>query len=291
MSNLATSCLINVLYKLSKWIYNGSCYKSVTKMLGVDETVKKSIISYKRLSLLVACTLSIILLGVLRSQAYEDNSMEATPIFASSDKMVQTMTCMEEMSLPCEYVEDEDLYIGENIVVKEAVTGIKETTIMLTYSNGKEETREILDEEIIQEPVARVVHIGTKEKPRYIVPVENYIFTSGFGARWGTVHCGVDLAVPTGTDVAAAAAGEVIQSGWNGGYGISVYIRHDDGSITRYGHMSETLVCVGDKVSQGDIIGRSGSTGDSTGPHLHFEIRIDGEAVDPCNYFDEDIKL
>jgi murein DD-endopeptidase MepM/ murein hydrolase activator NlpD len=186
---------------------------------------------------------------------------------------------MEAVSLPCEYIDDEDLYVGEQVVTCEEQPGICETTVMVTYENGEETEREVIDREMVVEPVSGEVHVGVREKPLYVLPVEDYVFTSGYGARWGTTHCGIDLAVTTGT--------VVIQSGWNGGYGISVYLEHDDGSVTRYGHMSETLVMVGERVTQGETIGLSGNTGDSTGPHVHFEIRIDDSAVDPCGYFDE----
>ena len=245
--------------------------------------------SYKGLSLLVMCTLSVGLLGLLRAQAYNAEAFEISGRQALNTDSVQTYTYLEKIEPPCIRIDDSELYVGEEEVYQEAKEGLREVTVMVTYDRGIESEREILDREVIEEAVAKEIHVGTKVKPRYILPVENYVFTSGFGPRWGTTHCGIDLAVPTGTSVKAAADGNVIQSGWNGGYGISVYIQHDDGSITRYGHMSETLVSVGQRVSQGDLIGLSGSTGDSTGPHVHFEIRIDDQAVDPCNYFDEAI--
>lgn len=94
-------------------------------------------------------------------------------------------------------------------------------------------------------------------------------------------HGGIDLAVDSGTPVAAALDGVVVRSGWVGAYGYAVYLEHGDGLQTRYAHLSELLVEVGDSVRQGDIIARTGSTGASTGPHLHFEIRVQGQAVDP----------
>jgi murein DD-endopeptidase MepM/ murein hydrolase activator NlpD len=230
----------------------------------------------------------MLMIWVMKEQSlYVKESYAAakeTPIVANT---VQTYTYMETVNLPCEYIDDEELYVGETLVTCEEQSGIYETTVMVTYENGEETEREIIDREMVSEPVSKEIHVGVKEKPLYILPVENYVFTSGYGARWGTTHCGIDLAVPTGTDVMAAADGTVIQSGWNGGYGISVYLQHDDGSVTRYGHMSETCVIVGEYVTQGEVVGLSGNTGDSTGPHVHFEIRIDGAAVDPSAYFDE----
>ncbi|HEX7021276.1 MAG TPA: M23 family metallopeptidase, partial [Trueperaceae bacterium] len=99
-----------------------------------------------------------------------------------------------------------------------------------------------------------------------------------------TYHGGVDLAVPLGTQILAAKAGTVAKAGWGGAYGYTVYLDHQDGSQTRYGHMSRIWVVAGQVVGRGDILGLTGSTGASTGPHLHFEVRLDGRPVDPLAY-------
>jgi murein DD-endopeptidase MepM/ murein hydrolase activator NlpD len=102
-------------------------------------------------------------------------------------------------------------------------------------------------------------------------------FTSGYGPRWGRMHRGIDIAGPVGTPIVAAASGVVVRSGWNsGGYGNLVDIRHADGSLTRYAHNSRLLVREGQQVNQGQQIAAMGSTGFSTGPHLHFEIHLPG---------------
>jgi murein DD-endopeptidase MepM/ murein hydrolase activator NlpD len=108
--------------------------------------------------------------------------------------------------------------------------------------------------------------------------------TSGFGWRWGRMHEGIDIAVPTGTPIAAAASGTVIYAGWMGGYGNLVVIDHGSGLATAYGHNSSLAAGVGQAVAQGQIISYAGSTGHSTGPHLHFEVRINGSPVDPLGY-------
>jgi murein DD-endopeptidase MepM/ murein hydrolase activator NlpD len=108
--------------------------------------------------------------------------------------------------------------------------------------------------------------------------------TSGFGWRWGRMHEGVDIGAPTGTPIVAAAAGTVIVSGWMGGYGNLVVIDHGGGLATAYAHQSSIAAGVGQAVAQGQVIGYVGSTGHSTGPHLHFEVRINGAAVDPLGY-------
>jgi murein DD-endopeptidase MepM/ murein hydrolase activator NlpD len=108
--------------------------------------------------------------------------------------------------------------------------------------------------------------------------------TSPFGWRWGRMHEGIDLGAAYGTPIAAAGAGTVIYAGWLGGYGNLTVIDHGGGLSTAYGHQSHIGVVVGQQVTQGEIIGNVGSTGHSTGPHLHFEVRVDGRAVDPLGY-------
>lgn len=110
------------------------------------------------------------------------------------------------------------------------------------------------------------------------------VVTSGFGTRWGRMHEGVDIAVPEGTPVRAAAAGTVIFSGWLGGYGNLVVVDHGGSLSTAYAHNSSLLVAVGQTVASGQELALSGTTGHSTGPHVHFEVRVDGSAVDPLGY-------
>ena len=108
--------------------------------------------------------------------------------------------------------------------------------------------------------------------------------TSGFGARWGTIHKGIDWGVPVGTACRASRAGRVVSAGWSGGYGYCVVIDHGDGVKTRYAHLSSIQVSAGQYVDQGEVIARTGNTGDSTGPHIHFEIIVNGTAVNPAGY-------
>lgn len=122
-------------------------------------------------------------------------------------------------------------------------------------------------------------------------------FTSGFGVRSDpflgrpAMHTGLDFRAAMGDPVRATANGKVVSSGWAGGYGRMVEIDHGNGLATRYGHMSEINVKVGDQIKIGQVIGAVGSTGRSTGPHLHYETRIDGEAVDPQKFLRAGVRL
>ena len=108
--------------------------------------------------------------------------------------------------------------------------------------------------------------------------------SSGFGMRWGRLHAGIDMPLPEGTGLRAADSGTVAIAGWVGGYGNYTCIQHGGSLSTCYGHQSSISVSVGQSVSQGQVIGYSGNTGNSTGPHLHFEVRINGSPVDPLGY-------
>jgi murein DD-endopeptidase MepM/ murein hydrolase activator NlpD len=129
-------------------------------------------------------------------------------------------------------------------------------------------------------PVAGPIQHGSGA---LIWPVSGPV-TSGFGYRWGRLHAGIDIAVPVGTAMRAADGGRVAIAGWVGGYGNYTCIQHGGSLSTCYGHQSSISVSVGQSVSQGQVIGASGNTGNSTGPHVHFETRINGNPVDPMGY-------
>src|SRR5918994_3488779 len=128
-----------------------------------------------------------------------------------------------------------------------------------------------------------VVTTGPPSASGFIWPVHG-VLTSGFGWRWGRMHEGIDLAASTGTPVVAAASGTVIVAGWLGGYGNLVVIDHGNGISTAYGHNTSVAVGFGQSVAQGQLVAYSGNTGHSTGPHVHFEVRINGSPVDPLGY-------
>jgi murein DD-endopeptidase MepM/ murein hydrolase activator NlpD len=110
------------------------------------------------------------------------------------------------------------------------------------------------------------------------------VLTSSYGWRWGRMHEGIDLAVPSGTPVVASASGTVVVAGWMGGYGNLVVVDHGNGLATAYGHNASVTVGYGQSVAQGQLIAYAGNTGYSTGPHVHFEVRVNGTPVDPLGY-------
>jgi len=119
------------------------------------------------------------------------------------------------------------------------------------------------------------------QQPLYVMPTKG-IFTSNFGYRWGVLHAGIDLANSIGTPIYAVSDGIVIDAGPTAGYGMWVKLRHADGTVTLYGHVNTTLVSVGERVMAGDQIATMGNRGNSTGPHLHFEVLQGGtERIDP----------
>jgi len=117
----------------------------------------------------------------------------------------------------------------------------------------------------------------------FIWPVSGPV-TSPFGMRWGRMHTGIDIGVPYGTPIRAAASGQVIYAGWMDGYGNLVFIDHGRGISTGYAHQSRIAVSNGQAVTQGQVIGYVGCTGHCFGPHLHFEVRVNGTPVDPLGY-------
>lgn len=203
---------------------------------------------------------------------------------------VEQSTYEESYYAQTEYIDVEEWYTTHTEVVQEEAAGYHEVTAMITKKNGMEQSREIVDEVVLQEPTPKIIKRGTQTPPTYIKPISGGRLSSNFGGRKApkkgasTNHKGIDWATPTGTAVMASSGGTVSVAGWQNGYGYVVYINHPDGRQTRYGHLSKILVSAGQKVQQGQKIALSGNTGRSTGPHLHFELRINGQAVNPLNY-------
>ena len=188
------------------------------------------------------------------------------------------------------YVDNDDWYTTQTQTLQEPSAGHRIVVADVSYRNHEEVDRTILKEEITYEAVPKIVERGTKIPPTYIKPISGGRRSSGFGRRKAptrgasSYHKGIDWATPVGTAVMASSTGTVAKAGWGSGYGYVVYINHADGRQTRYGHLSKVLVSPGQTVNQGQKIALSGNTGVSTGPHVHFEILINGSQVDPFKY-------
>ncbi|MEV4492304.1 M23 family metallopeptidase [Micromonospora coxensis] len=141
---------------------------------------------------------------------------------------------------------------------------------------------------------ARDSQVSATEQDPWLLPLQGYDFNSPYGMRWGKLHTGIDLVAPEGTPYVAIHSGTVTKAGWFGGYGYAVIVQHADGSEAIYGHSSSVSVREGQQVKAGDQLGLVGNTGHSYGSHLHLEIHVKGEPLDPVPWLQErgvDIKL
>lgn len=202
---------------------------------------------------------------------------------------IEVSTFAEAVPFETEYKDSSYYYKGEEVTSVAGQDGRASVTARLTKHNGEVVAREDIEREVIVQPVNKVILKGTKIKPptvgtgSFIRPV-NVPISSRYGYRWGRRHLGDDYAAAVGTPIKASDGGTVVTAGWYYGYGLTVIINHGGGVKTLYGHCSRLNVSVGDKVFQGQNIAAVGNTGNSTGPHCHFEIIVNGSHVDPSLY-------
>jgi len=182
------------------------------------------------------------------------------------------------------------MFNDEKTVKQEGEYGTSQIDAVVTEKNGVQIAKEVLKEQVIKGPQTEIIITGTKDPPPkkgtgyFINPLPGSGISSRFGSRSGGFHLGQDMTSPTGTPIKAADGGTVTFAGYSGSYGYVVDIDHGRGFTTRYAHASALYVTTGEKVYQGEVIAAVGTTGVSTGPHLHFEVRIYGEIVNPANY-------
>lgn len=220
----------------------------------------------------------------------------------------EVVTCQEQVDFIKKKEKSDKLYVGQSKVKEKGEKGVKKITKKVIRQNGQAVKEEVKDEELLKKPEEEIILTGTKvpepteEKTaaftasrsggrmedssgQFVKPVSEFKVTSPFGPRWGKTHRGVDLGMPSGASIYAADGGTVIQSGYSGSYGNLVKVDHGNGTITYYAHCSKLLTSQGQTVSKGQEIAKVGSTGNSTGPHLHFEVLVNGTNVNPMNYF------
>ncbi|HHX28773.1 MAG: peptidoglycan DD-metalloendopeptidase family protein [Bacillota bacterium] len=216
------------------------------------------------------------------------NLVVPDPYVTLASREVVTYTVSIPYSVEVTY--DESMWPWQETVIQAGRSGSKEITQEIIRENGKEMSRVTLNEKLLSYPVTKKISRGSKQVPPMgsedmVWPIQGTI-TSHFGWRWGRMHEGVDIGAKTGTEVLAADSGMVSFAGWNGNYGYLVKIDHGGGKETRYAHLSKMAVKTGDTVTKGKVIGYVGSTGRSTGPHLHFEVRINGTAKNPLGFYE-----
>ncbi|MBQ0040467.1 MAG: M23 family metallopeptidase [Clostridiales bacterium] len=240
--------------------------------------------------------------SVNKNSIYDENNKEQLEAVSRGDKicihktvdpvsveMVETGKMKEIVPYETIKKKSKKYYIGDEVVEVKGVDGVQIFEGTLTKVGGKVVDRDTKSIEVLTEKVDKLILVGTTKRPKtaptgtFKNPLTpgSYVVTSRPGWRWGRTHEGVDMGCGIGNPVYASDGGVITCSGGYGGYGNCIDIQHNDGWMSRYGHLNSMVVKVGDKVYQGQLIGYSGNSGRSTGPHLHFEIRKNGKFVDP----------
>jgi len=188
-----------------------------------------------------------------------------------------------------EVEEDSSMPKGDTKVKQEGKDGTRVANYRISEQNGKVITKDLVKEDVIQEPVKHIVIKGTKVIPSrgdgsFAWPTVGGYVSSHVGYRWGRMHKGLDIARPANRTIKAADNGVVVSAGYDGGFGNKIVVNHQNGFQTVYAHLASIEVRVGQVVSKGSKIGVMGSTGDSTGVHLHFEIHKNGNIENPLKY-------
>ena len=220
-------------------------------------------------------------------------------------RVYRQITYKETIPFETKVWQDKNHYIGEKNIVVRGVNGEQEVVAEIALTDGVETARTVLKTTVLKQPVTQKMQVGSKKGKRpvgngivtgnFAWPLPRYTtITSPYGARWGTVHQGIDISGYNvfGKSIVAADGGTVYAvnstSSWGtgmfAGYGYAVIIDHGKGLKTLYAHCSSVVVKAGQKVSRGQTIAYVGSTGKSTGPHLHFEVRVNNKRVDPLPY-------
>ncbi|NDI36922.1 M23 family metallopeptidase [Chengkuizengella sediminis] len=232
---------------------------------------------------------------------YENNSLSEDSILNIGDELdVTVLKPTLSVETIEEVVEEQDIQFARDIKVdptlkkgrSEVITkgqmGKKEIVFKVNKLDGREISREIIKDTTLIEPVTEVVKQGSKIVPgagtgNFRWPLVSPSITSYYGYRWGSLHAALDM-VSGNKKILAADTGTVVSAGWNGSYGNAIVIDHNNGYRTLYGHLSSIHVSAGMNVERGEQIGVMGSTGNSTGPHLHFEIIKNGAQQNPLVY-------
>jgi murein DD-endopeptidase MepM/ murein hydrolase activator NlpD len=206
--------------------------------------------------------------------------------------LVKTVTYEEAIPYKTETVKDDTMWTWDQKVKQPGEKGSKEVAAEVLFKNGLKVSETVIGEKVLKDPVTRVVARGTKAEVafrgsgRFLWPTVGQI-TSPYGKRGREFHSGIDIAQSKGAPVRASNSGTVTFAGWRGGYGNLVIVNHGGGIETYYAHNSSITVSVGKQVEKGQQIATVGSTGRSSGSHVHFEIRVNSSPVNPLNYLNK----
>lgn len=202
---------------------------------------------------------------------------------------VEEIEYIEDTNYEVQVEYDKNMYANQKQVKVEGKKGKSKVVANEIRHNGMLFEREVINEEVLEKPVDELVVKGTKEVPKtiatgsFLMPTRGRI-SSRYGMRWGRMHKGLDIAASNGSPIKAADGGKVTFTGRKGSYGNLVEIDHGNGYKTRYAHCSKILVKTGERVYKGQHIANVGSTGNSTGPHVHLEVLKNGANVNPANF-------
>ena len=214
-------------------------------------------------------------------------------------KITKEVTFTEDIDFDTTYVETKDLLEGSSSIKIRGIKGKQKSVYNVSYINSEETSRTLVSSEIIRNPVTQVIYVGTRTPTeeelrtmptgKFIMPYEGKI-SSSYGLRYVSdygkreYHLAWDIQGPLNATVVAADGGVVTKVSYTSGYGNHVIISHENGYETVYAHLNKATVKVGQRVAQGEQIGKMGRTGQATGIHVHLEIRKDGVSVDPVDY-------
>ena len=268
-----------VLNKIKQTYIDKASEKGVlVKEVNFDTKIdlKKNMIQSKDLSSVEDITSKIMLANDILEEPLLDVTIEA-----EIDEIASIEPAVEVIKL-------EDKYLGEN-TIEEGKWGEKKVKKKVTFINGKESESEIISESVLKEAESTKIYKGIKNPINSNMaflahPTRGGVITSVFGEKSRGGHRGVDIAVPSGTPIGAACDGVVSFVGYDDIYGNMVKIKHDDNTETLYAHASYILTELGKEVKKGETIAKVGSTGRSTGPHLHLELIYKGNPINPVDY-------
>ncbi len=240
--------------------------------------------AHRRPALLVAAAL-VGALGITAASASESTAVAETSAVSESVSVAEALGVAGEKAGPIVDAETTDR-LGD-LVASRAERDEQQVQAAKLQADADEKARE--------EAARAAAAAAEAARPKAVAPVKGARLTSGFGARWGTLHAGIDLAAPMRTPEYAAMDGVVLEAGPASGFGLAVYIEHENGDVTVYGHMDQILVKPGQVVKAGDKIALLGNKGQSTGPHLHFEVHkggLNGSKIDPVPWLrDRGVKV